>query len=277
VALGSVTNFHGLPGLEQHAVTMKTLGDAIHLRNRVIAHLEEADGEETAERRSHLLTIVVAGGGFAGVETAASLYDFVLESLRFYRNVSEADVRMIIVHSGATVLPELGPELGAYAQLKLSQRGIQIITGTRVVRVNQQGVTLGSGLQVPTSLVVWTAGTSPNPLLKDVTPELSAGRLMVNEYLEVPGWSACGRLAIARPCRTCAQDSCSRPRPNMPCGRGGWPHGMCARRSVVDRRYPSSSVASGSSQQSASAREWPESSASASRGSRPGGSGALCT
>jgi len=187
VALGSVTNFHGLPGLEQHAVTMKTLGDAIHLRNRVIAHLEEADGEEIASRRSQLLTIVVAGGGFAGIETAASLFDFVLDSLRFYRNVSRDDVRMIVVHSGTLILPELGPELGRYAQQKLSERGIQIITGTRVAGVSDAGVMLASGLQIPTSLLIWTAGTSPNPLLTSVTSELSAGRLMVNEYLEVKG------------------------------------------------------------------------------------------
>jgi NADH:ubiquinone reductase (H+-translocating) len=187
VALGSVTNFHGLPGLEQHAVTMKTLGDAIHLRNRVIAHLEEADGEEEPARRSRLLTFVVAGGGFAGIETAASLYDFVLESLSFYPNVSAGDVRMIVVHSGSIVLPELGPELGAYAQQKLTTRGIQIITGTRVAGVSEQGVRLASGLLIPTTCVIWTAGTSPNPLLKDVTSELSAGRLMVNEYLEVHG------------------------------------------------------------------------------------------
>jgi NADH:ubiquinone reductase (H+-translocating) len=187
VALGSVTNFHGLPGLARHAVTMKTLGDAIHLRNRVIAHLEEADVEEERERRSRLLTVVVAGGGFAGIETAASLYDFVLESLPFYRNVSAADVRMIVVHSGNIVLPELGPELGAYAQQKLSERGIQIITGTRVAGVSEQGVMLASGLLIPTTLIIWTAGTSPNPLLKDVTSALSAGRLMVNEYLEVKG------------------------------------------------------------------------------------------
>jgi NADH:ubiquinone reductase (H+-translocating) len=187
VALGSVTNFHGLPGLDEHALTMKTLGDAIHLRNRVIAHLEEADGEDDAERRSLLLTIVVAGGGFAGIETAASLHDFVVESLPFYRNISRKDVRTVVVHSGQVVLPELGPELGHYAQEKLSARGIQIITATRVARVTGDAVTLASGLRIPTRLVVWTAGTSPNPLLKAVTSELSAGRLIVNEYLEVMG------------------------------------------------------------------------------------------
>jgi NADH dehydrogenase len=85
------------------------------------------------------------------------------------------------------VLPELGPELGAYAQQKLSQRGIQIITGTRVAGVTEHGVMLASGLLIPTTCVIWTAGTSPNPLLKDVTVGLSAGRLRVNEYLEVQG------------------------------------------------------------------------------------------
>ena len=186
LALGSVTNFHGLPG-QEHTITMKTLGDAIHLRNRLIAHLEEADGECGAELRSRLLTFVVAGGGFAGVETAASVYDFVLESLPFYPTLKREDVRMVIVHSGKVVLPELGPELGQYAQDKLTARGIQLITGTRVASVTSGDVTLASGLRIPTSLVVWTAGTSPNPLLGRVTPALSNARLMVNEYLEVAG------------------------------------------------------------------------------------------
>src|SRR6476660_3742099 len=111
VALGSMTNFYGLPGLEQRALTMKTLGDAIHLRNRVIATLEEAD-TECAAGQDGLLTFVVAGGGFAGVETIAGLNDFVREALKFYPRITADRIRMVLVHAGAVILPELGERLG---------------------------------------------------------------------------------------------------------------------------------------------------------------------
>src|SRR5262249_31939788 len=118
VALGSITNFYGLPGLEERALTMKSLSDAIHLRNRLIAQLEEADTECTAGHRDALMTFVVAGGGFAGVETVAGINDFVHDALRFYPRIKKDGVRMVLVHSGSTILPELGDKLGAYAQRK---------------------------------------------------------------------------------------------------------------------------------------------------------------
>jgi NADH dehydrogenase len=187
VALGSITNFHGLPGLEGRALTMKTLGDAIHLRNTVIAHLEEADTECRGHLRSKLLSIVVAGGGFAGVETAAALYDFVLDALRVYPTLRPKDVRLVVVHSGQVVLPELGEDLGRYAQRKLTERGIEIVTGTRVAAVDDDGVMLANGMRIESGLVIWTAGTSPNPLLRSVSSGLMNGRLVVNEFLEVQG------------------------------------------------------------------------------------------
>ena len=113
IALGCTTNFYNLPGLEERALTMKTLGDAIHLRNTVIARLEEADTECAAKIREPLVTFVVAGGGFAGVETIGGLNDFVREALSYYPNIREHQVRMVLVHPGALILPELGPELGS--------------------------------------------------------------------------------------------------------------------------------------------------------------------
>jgi NADH dehydrogenase len=124
IALGSTTNFYGLPGLEANALTMKTLGDAIHLRNRLIATLEEAD-TECAGGDDGLLTIVVAGGGFAGVETLAAVNDFVRDAIRFYPRINRNRIRMVLIHSGSLILPELGEHLGAYAQAKLQARGLE--------------------------------------------------------------------------------------------------------------------------------------------------------
>lgn len=188
LALGSITNFFNLPGLENHALTMKSLGDAIHVRNRLIANLEEACAECAVQGRAPLLTVVVAGGGFAGVETVAGINDFLRESIQFYPNISAEMLRLVLVHPGAVILPEHGPKLGAYAQKKLAQRGVDIRTNTKVTAVTEHEVTLSDGSTIPTSTVVWTAGTSPNPLLAALPCAKERGRLVVNEYLEVPEW-----------------------------------------------------------------------------------------
>jgi NADH dehydrogenase len=188
VALGSITNFYHLPGLETNALTMKTLGDAIHLRNRVIATLEEADTECSDAGESGLLTFVVAGGGFAGVETLGALNDFVRDALEYYPRLRQRRVRMILVHSGAAILPELGETLGAYARKKLTARGLEILTNTRVTSVTADGVNLADGQFIPSRLVVWTAGTSPHPLLNRLPCACEKGRIVVDSTLAVPGW-----------------------------------------------------------------------------------------
>ena len=109
LALGSVTNFYNLPGLAENALTMKSLSDAIRLRSRLIKNLEEADFECACEDRSRLLTVVVAGGGFAGVETIASVNDFVREAIEFYPKLSEKELRIILIEATDVILPELGP------------------------------------------------------------------------------------------------------------------------------------------------------------------------
>ena len=184
VALGSTTNFYGLPGLERHSITMKTLGDAIHLRNRVIATLEEA-ATECGDVDEGLLTFVVAGGGFAGVETIGALNDFVRDALKFYPRLAGRTIRMVLVHSGGVILPELGEELGKYAAGRLTRRGLEIITHARVTAVSEHGVRLGDGRFIPSRLVVWTAGTSPHPLLAQLGCRTDHGRLVADQMLRV--------------------------------------------------------------------------------------------
>jgi NADH:ubiquinone reductase (H+-translocating) len=205
LALGSITNFFTLPGLEAHALTMKSLGDAIHLRNRLIANLEEASAECAVHGRAPLLSVVVAGGGFAGVETVAGINDFLRESLPCYPSLSEDLLRIVLVHPGAVILPELSPKLGAYAQRKLAQRGVEIHTNTKVTAATEQAVTLSDGTTIPTRTLVWTAGTSPNPLLATLPCATERGRLPVNAHMEVlewPGVWALGDCALIPDPRT---------------------------------------------------------------------------
>jgi NADH:ubiquinone reductase (H+-translocating) len=188
IGLGSITNFFNLPGLEERALTMKSLGDAIHLRNRLIAHLEEADTECCAALRRPLLTFVVAGGGFAGVETIAGINDFIREAVRFYSNLGEDMLRVLLIHPGDVILPELGEKLGRYAEKKLAERGVEIRVNTRVTGVTENGVQLSTGERVESKALIWTAGTSPNPALDSLPCAKERGRLKVDEMLQVPGW-----------------------------------------------------------------------------------------
>jgi NADH:ubiquinone reductase (H+-translocating) len=188
IGLGSITNFFNLPGLAEKALTMKSLGDAIHLRNHLIGLLEEADIECSDDVRGPLLTLVVAGGGFAGVETIAGINDFVREAVHFYNNLREDMLRIVLVHPGDVILPELGPRLGHYAQQKLAARGVEILVNTRVTGVTEHGIQLSSGEMIKTEALIWTAGTSPNPVLMSLPCMKDHGRIVVNETLQVPGY-----------------------------------------------------------------------------------------
>jgi NADH dehydrogenase len=187
IGLGSITNFFNLPGLAEKALTMKSLGDAIHLRNHLIGLLEEADTECSDDVRGPLLTFVVAGGGFAGVETIAGINDFVREAVHFYNNLREDMLRIVLVHPGDVILPELGAKLGRYTQQKLSARGVEILVNTRVTGMTEHGIQLSSGEKITTEALIWTAGTSPNPVLMSLPCMKDRGRLVVNEMLQVPG------------------------------------------------------------------------------------------
>jgi len=188
IALGATTNFYKIPGLEERALTMKSLGDAIHLRNRLIDLLEEADFDCAIDSRADLLSVVVAGGGFAGVETVAAANDFLREATRFYRHLDENDIRVVLVHPGPVILPELGDQMGQYAQKKLGERRVQILVNTKVKAISDESVELSDGTKIRTKTLVWTAGTSPNPLLETLPCLKERGRLVVNEYMEVPDW-----------------------------------------------------------------------------------------
>jgi NADH:ubiquinone reductase (H+-translocating) len=188
LALGSVTNFYNLPGLAENSLTMKSLTDAILLRSRLITNLEDADFECSTEDRSRLLTVVVVGGGFAGVETVASINDFVREAIRYYPRLTANELRIILIEAGGAILPELGPKLGGYAQEKLARRGVEFRMKTAVKSVSEGEVRLSDGSTIKTNLLIWTAGVSPNPLLNILECSKEKGRLITNEFLEVEDW-----------------------------------------------------------------------------------------
>ncbi len=194
LTLGSETNFFDLPGVSEWAVTMKSLSDAALLRNRVLALLEEATLQSDSAARRRLLTFVTAGGGFAGAETTGAINDFVRETVRYYPNLNEELIRVVVIHPGDFLLPELGQELGDYAESKLRERKVDVIKGVRVASYDGELVTLTDGNTIPASTLVWTAGVKPSPVIAPLPCEKQRGRLLVSEYLAVTGvpglWAA---------------------------------------------------------------------------------------
>jgi NADH dehydrogenase len=188
IALGSITNFYDVPGLADLAIPMKSLRDAVQLRAQIIQHLEEANSECNPVDRQSLLTFVVAGGGFAGVETVAALNDFVREALPFYPNLREDMLRLMLVHSGPAILPELGENLGRYTEKVLARRGVEVRLNTRVKSMTETEVFLADGISIPSRTLVWTAGTVPSPVISSLPCAKERGRLLVNQFLQVPEW-----------------------------------------------------------------------------------------
>jgi NADH dehydrogenase len=188
LALGSVSNYLGMQNLQDEAFDFKTLRDAIRIRNHVIDVFERADREPDPETRRSLLTFVVAGGGFAGAELAGGLNDFVRGMMIYYPNVPAEEVQIIVVHSRGRILPELSESLAAYVLDHMKERGITFKLNARVAGARRGVVVLNSGEEIRTETLVWTAGTMPNPLLKDLPVERNKrGAVLANDYLAVPG------------------------------------------------------------------------------------------
>jgi NADH:ubiquinone reductase (H+-translocating) len=188
LALGAVTNFFGTPGLAEHAMTMKTLGDAMLVRNRAIDALELADNQTDPAQQRTTLTVLVAGGGFAGVETAGAVNDLLRESVRYYRRLSPDLVRVVIVHPGDRVLQELGAGMGDYAAGKLRERGVEIALQRKVTGYDGNEVVLDDGSRIPTRMVIWTAGITPSSLISGLPCKLQHGRVITDQCMQVPGW-----------------------------------------------------------------------------------------
>ena len=182
LAVGSVPHFLDLPGVEDNAVTMKDLGDATRLREHVIELLERTDHlEPDPQERSRLLTFVVAGGGFAGTETIAELFDLVYGVLHLYPGVRPDEPRFVLVHSRDHILPELSPTLGDYARDRLQARGIEFRLGVRVASASAHEVTLDDGARIPTATFVWTAGNRPSPLVARLGGEHARSGALVTD------------------------------------------------------------------------------------------------
>lgn len=188
LALGAVTSTFNLAGVAEYTMPLKTLLDAETLRNNVIATLELADVSADPDERRRLLTYVVVGGGFTGVETAGELIDLFSSIVRFYPSIKREDISMILLEAGKMLLPDLAPQMGRYSKKNLSERGVDVILGDGVVSVDQTGLFLQSGRRIESRSVIWSAGAQPTPLaaMLDV-PKNRRGAILVNSDFSVLG------------------------------------------------------------------------------------------
>ncbi|MFL6275601.1 MAG: FAD-dependent oxidoreductase [Blastocatellia bacterium] len=188
-ALGNVTDFRGMPGLPEHALPFKNLADALYLRNHVIRALEEAAIEDhDMDLRRQLLTFVVAGGGFSGVEVVAELNDFVREVAKSYRGLDPREIRVVLVHSQDRILPEMPEDLARFAQKILQKRGVEVLLNVRLAAATGEEAILKDGRRIPTRTLVSTVPSSPHPIIDGLDlPKGKNGRLICNGQLEVEG------------------------------------------------------------------------------------------
>lgn len=187
LALGGITTYFGMEGVARYAWSLKTLGDAIALRNHLIAMLEQAD-VMPAEARGALLTLVVAGGGLTGIEAAGDLNDLVREAAQLYRSIRPEEIRVVVVEGGPRLAAELSPRLGVFARKALEQQGVEVRLDTLVREVGETQCHLANGEVIATRTVVWTAGAAPNPLSAALPlPHDARGRILVDPNLQVRG------------------------------------------------------------------------------------------
>ena len=187
LSLGTIVDPSRNPGMAEHSLAMKTLGDAFYLRNDVIDKLEQADMETDAEHRRRLLTFVVVGGGFSGVETVGELNDMIKGSLRYYGKISKDEVRVVLVHSGERILQELSNTLGCFAQDKLRRRGVEVVVNTRVAEATDDRVIFEGGTFIDTATIICTIGNAPNPVISTMPFANTRGRVNTNSVLRVLG------------------------------------------------------------------------------------------
>ncbi|MFF9157480.1 NAD(P)/FAD-dependent oxidoreductase [Streptomyces sp. NPDC014846] len=166
VATGSISRTFPVPGLAEQAIGLKTVEEAISLRNHVLWQLDKADSTTDPEVRRKALTFVFIGGGFAGVEAVGEIEDMARDAARNYRNVGRDDMRFVLVEAANRILPEMGPDLGLWTKEKLEERGIEVYLNTSMESCTDGNVVLKNGVETPTATIVWTAGVKPSPLLE---------------------------------------------------------------------------------------------------------------
>lgn len=186
LALGTGVDLERIPGMADHALTMKDLTDAHMLRTHVIGCLETADVTTEREVKEQLLTFIVVGAGFSGVETVAELRELIRRALPYYHNISVDEIRMYLIEYAPRILPTFPADLATYATQQLKKQGIEVLTGVGTKSATNTGVALTNGATLNASTVVATIGNGPHPLVQMLGIDLHWGRIQTDRFMRVP-------------------------------------------------------------------------------------------
>jgi len=188
VAAGSVSRTLPIPGLAECGIGFKSLGEAIYLRNHVLAQMDIAASTADAAARRRALTFVFVGGGYAGIEALAELEDMARDACKWYPDIEPGDMRWVLVEASGRILPEVGEEMGVWTLETLRRRGIEIKLNTLLKSAEGGHIVLSDGQEFDAGTLVWTAGVKPNPLVADTDlPADEKGRIKVTADLVVEG------------------------------------------------------------------------------------------
>ncbi|BCU75953.1 NAD(P)/FAD-dependent oxidoreductase [Luteolibacter sp. LG18] len=198
LTLGSVTDLSKVPGMTEYGLPMKNAADAMRIRSSIINRLEEANLVEDEAVRQRLITFVIVGGGYTGVETAGQVLDLVNSAKQFYANLRDKKPRVVLIHSRPHLLEEIGPDLGDHAQRVLEKRGMEIILNSRVSEATSNRIHYAEGQFIETNTIISSIGNAPNPAVMDLCKQLGIeaekGRVATEPGMRVKGqdklWAA---------------------------------------------------------------------------------------
>lgn len=207
IAMGNVVNLARLPGVAQHGLPIKTIGDALQIRNRALEMLEAAENTDDEGERCRMMTFVVAGGGYSGVEMAAELNDYLREIERkSYPTIQASHVRVILLHSGKRILPEISESLATFAHHKLVQRGVEVRLGARLASATAEQVTLEGGETIDSHTLIVAIGSAPNPVVQQLGLPMDRGRMKVDATMRAdnqqPVWALGDCAAVPHPSKS---------------------------------------------------------------------------
>ena len=187
LAFGTRANLDLVPGLAEHALPLKLIGDAMHIRNRVLQRMARIELESDPVERRRLGHFIVIGGGFSGVEVAGTLADFLRGAHRYYPRVAADELKVTVLEGAGRLLLELPESLGRSALESLTARAIDVRLQARAAKVDALGVELADGERLDGATVVCTIGTKPNPFVEALGLPMQRGRIITAPDLSVPG------------------------------------------------------------------------------------------
>jgi NADH:ubiquinone reductase (H+-translocating) len=187
IACGAESNLGIIPGMTEHALPFKVVRDALELRQHVVRQMENAEAASELERRRWYLSFIIVGAGFSGAEVAGEINELVRSSTRFYRNFRKEDVTVTLVHSQDQILPEVAPNLRAFAQKRMQKAGITMLMNTRAVAATYQGVQLQDGRMLAGATVVCTIGTTISPIVERLDVAKERGRIRTVPDMRIEG------------------------------------------------------------------------------------------